>query len=261
MDVTGSLLKRNPPPQLDHANYLKVRFWTETEWKTWRATTAERQQSSQYTSFLEDDDGKPLPSKRIGDILQTAQDLWHELCKRKFIDLDTTWTSMSASAKWNFRDEVTRACPELNLGEDLWKSDMLGKKNYGSFKQTWFTNRADDKVSSSGKRKVKKESVDSVDLPKSKCAHLSPSPSPDDGNSNINDSNTQIPTSISASSASSSSIQSVSGPHTPSIPSLHYAPPEADDFGQIYDFSGTLGDMCTGADADARAPGEKICKE
>ena len=77
---------------------------------------------------------------------------------------------MSSSAKWNFRDEVTRACPELNLGEDLWKSDMLGKKNYGSFKQTWFTNRADDKVSGSGKCKVKKESIDSIDLLKSKHA-------------------------------------------------------------------------------------------
>jgi len=165
MDITSSLLKRNPPPQLDRANYFKVRFWTETEWKTWQATTAEGQQSSQYMSFLEDDDGKPLPSKQIGDILQTARDLWHKLCKRKFIDLDTTWTSMSASAKWNFRDEVTRACPELNLGEDLWKSDMLGKKNYGSFKQTWFTNRADDKVSGSGKCKVKKESVKSGSTP------------------------------------------------------------------------------------------------
>jgi len=53
---------------------------------------------------------------------------------------------MSASAKWSFRDEVTRACPELNLGEDLWKSDMIGRKHYGAFKQSWFTNKTDDNV-------------------------------------------------------------------------------------------------------------------
>ena len=144
---------------------------------------------------------------------------------------------------------------------------MIGRKHYGTFKQIWFTNKTDDKVS--GKRKVKKESVGSIDFPKSKCAWHSPSPSPDDGNSNANGSSAQIvPNPINASSASSSSIQSVPGPHTPSIPpSLHYTSPEADDFEQIYDCSGMPGDMCADADTldpqlydDACTPGEKICK-
>ena len=189
---------------------------------------------------------------------------------RRIIDLDTTWLSMPASAKWNFRDEITRAWPELNLGEDMWKSDMIGRKHYGAFKQTWFTNKTDDKASGSGRRrKVKKESADSIDFPKSKRARHSPSPSPDVGDSDANGSSTQIPDPISTSSASSSSIQSIPLPHTPSIPSsLHYTSPEADDFEQIYDHSGAPGgSMCADVDAlgsqlynDARTPGEKICK-
>jgi len=63
IEITGPLLKRNPPPPLDRAKYPNVCSWTETDWKTWRATTPEGEKASQYTSFLEDKDGNHLPAR------------------------------------------------------------------------------------------------------------------------------------------------------------------------------------------------------
>ena len=144
---------------------------------------------------------------------------------------------------------------------------MIGKKNYGSFKQTWFTNKSDERGSRTGKCKVKKEGDDSISsLPKAKRVRLSPSPSPDGGNSSTGGSNTsaQMPT-----PTSTSSSKPALGPLTPSISSLLcYTSPDADMLGpQLYDDTGAPAceQICNDADKpgsqlddDAGAPGKKI---
>ena len=53
------------------------------------------------------------------------------------------------------RAEMTKSHPETNLGKDGWKMDRLAKDHYPSFKQTWFTNKTEEKRV--GKRKIKLE--------------------------------------------------------------------------------------------------------
>lgn len=254
--LTTPLLHADRLPQLDRVKYPKVCFWAKTEWQMWHTQTAEGQGASASSSFLEDKNGDALTTKRIGDILETARDIWHEFRTHGLIDMQTTWTSMSLSTKKAFCVELERSWPQLTLCKDQWKSDMIGKKNYGSFKQTWFTNKSDEKGSRTSKCKVKKEGDDSISsLPKSKHVQLSLSPSVDGGNSST-------PTSVSSS-------KSALGPLTTSISSpLRYTPPDADMFSpQLYDDAGAPGEqICNGADKsgsqlddDTGAPGEKIC--
>ncbi|KAI6112796.1 hypothetical protein F5141DRAFT_1214107 [Pisolithus sp. B1] len=72
---------------------------------------------------------------------------------------------MSLQVKKAFRGELIQMCPELNFCEDSWKSDLLAKKHYSSFKQTWFTNRSDEKLNSTTKRKAKSEVAEDADSP------------------------------------------------------------------------------------------------
>ncbi|KAI6099416.1 hypothetical protein EV401DRAFT_1894864 [Pisolithus croceorrhizus] len=145
------LLNPAPLPPLNQNEYLNICFWTKKEWKSWSSTTADRQHTSMYTSFLEEKDGNVLKGDKIGSILQTAWEIWHKLRSHEFINIDMTWSSMSLTVKKSFWIEITQTHQELNLCKGLWKSDMIGKKHYGSFKQTQFTNRSDAKGSSNGR--------------------------------------------------------------------------------------------------------------
>ncbi|KAI6004297.1 hypothetical protein EDD15DRAFT_2360590 [Pisolithus albus] len=161
------LLNPVPLPPLDQTEYPKVRFWTEKEWKTWCSTTAEGQRASLYTSFLEDKDGNALKADKIGNILQTAREIWHELRSHGFINIDTTWSSMSLTVKKSFRIEI-----------------------------------ASDAKGGSSKRKVKQDSSESVDDITSKRARLSPSPFVDGRDSSSSDSPSILPSSSESSEAS-----------------------------------------------------------
>ncbi|KAI6103339.1 hypothetical protein EDD16DRAFT_1715231 [Pisolithus croceorrhizus] len=197
------LLNPAPLPPLNQNEYLNICFWTKKEWKSWSSTTADRQHTSMYTSFLEDKDGNVLKGDKIGSILQTAWEIWHKLRSHEFINIDMTWSSMSLTVKKSFWIEITQTHQELNLCKGLWKSDMIGKKHYGSFKQTQFTNRSDAKGSSS-KCKVKQDSSKSADdIISSKHARLSLSPFPDGRNSSSSsDSPSILPSSSKSSEAS-----------------------------------------------------------
>ncbi|KAI6109374.1 hypothetical protein EDD16DRAFT_33497 [Pisolithus croceorrhizus] len=91
--------------------------------------------------------------------------IWHELRAHGQIDAQTTWSSMSLQVKKAFRGELIQMCLELNFCEDSWKSNLLAKKHYSSFKQTWFTNRSDEKLNSTTKRKAKSEVTEDADSP------------------------------------------------------------------------------------------------
>ncbi|KAI5998501.1 hypothetical protein F5J12DRAFT_895431 [Pisolithus orientalis] len=114
-------------------------------------------------AFIEDANGQELVSKKITNVLQTMQSIWHEFCTHRLIDAQTTWTLMSLQVKKAFCGELVQAFPELNFCEDLWKSDLLAKKHYLSFKQTWFMNRTDEKTNSATKHKTKSKVVKDAD--------------------------------------------------------------------------------------------------
>ncbi|KAI6025528.1 hypothetical protein EDC04DRAFT_2899737 [Pisolithus marmoratus] len=116
-------------------------------------------------AFIEDENGQELMSKKISNILQTMQSIWHELHSHRQINAQSTWLSMSLQVKKVFCSELVQMCPELNFCEDLWKSDLLAKKHYSSFKQTWFTNKSDENLNSATKQKVKSEVVKYTDSP------------------------------------------------------------------------------------------------
>jgi len=54
-----------------------------------------------------------------------------------------------------FCNEMVKAHLETNLGEGAWKIDRLAKDHYLSYKQTWFTNKSEEKLML--KQKVKLE--------------------------------------------------------------------------------------------------------
>lgn len=165
--------------------------------------------------------------------------IWHRFRKHGAIDGQTTWASMPLMVKNMFRIEITRAFPELNLCADSWKSDMLAKRHYPSFKQTWFTNKSDEKTVNSTKRKVKIETtVGRTVSPTLKRARLRlGSQSPDDGDQDVSD-NLPVDGSGDLSSASTSTTasslmrsSSLLGPFTQSSPALvdsHHAMSDTD---------------------------------
>ncbi|KAI5983611.1 hypothetical protein EDC04DRAFT_3008298 [Pisolithus marmoratus] len=161
--ATMSLFNTPPVLQLNRVDYPRVRFWFEKDWKGFRMT-AEGQECS-ATAFIEDENGQELASEKISNILQTMRSIWHELRSHGQINAQTTWSSMSFQVKKVFRGELVQMCPELNFCEDSWKSDLLAKKHYSSFKQTWFTNKSDEKLNSTTKRKAKSEVVEDADSP------------------------------------------------------------------------------------------------
>ncbi|KAI6004341.1 hypothetical protein F5J12DRAFT_893423 [Pisolithus orientalis] len=165
------LLNTHSPPQLDHADYAKTRCWTEEDWKRW-CMTPEGQGANSQMSFLEDKNGEALPAARITNILQAMRSIWHEFHKYGLINAQTTWSSMPLTLKKAFHLEIMQSFPELNLCADHWKSDMLAKKHYSSFKQTWFTNRSDEKVASFAKCKMKTETAENMVSPTPKWPKL-----------------------------------------------------------------------------------------
>ncbi|KAF8414547.1 hypothetical protein L210DRAFT_3658938 [Boletus edulis BED1] len=64
---------------------------------------------------------------------------------------------MSLGLKKALRYELAKSHPVTNLGEDEWKIDKLAKDHYPSFKQTWFTNKTEEKEKRATKRKIKSE--------------------------------------------------------------------------------------------------------
>jgi len=165
---TDSFLNPAATPQLKADDYPLVRFWTEKKWNAWKESDAGQASTSKHL-FLEDDSGRPLPEARVTSILSNMRDIWHEFRRRKLIDANVTWKSMSLIVKKTFRAEIIKSFPELNLCEDTWKVDQLAKRHYASYKQTWFTNKSDEKPTSGGKRKMKVESdtndmIDSADI-------------------------------------------------------------------------------------------------
>ncbi|KIO13865.1 hypothetical protein M404DRAFT_18135 [Pisolithus tinctorius Marx 270] len=155
----------NVPPvlQLNQADYPKVQYWFEKDWKAFRMTA--QGQASSTMAFIEDTNGRELASEKITNVLQTMWSIWHEFHTHRLIDAQTTWTSMSLQVKKAFCGELVQAFPELNFCKDSWKSDLLAKKHYSSFKQTWFMNRTDEKTNSATKRKTKSKVVEDADSP------------------------------------------------------------------------------------------------
>ncbi|KAI6009560.1 hypothetical protein F5J12DRAFT_782067 [Pisolithus orientalis] len=150
-----------PLPHRDRSAYKKVWFWTEKEYKDWKAT-AEGQaiMSKSQTAYLEDEDGKQLPKKCVSKILSTMCEIWHDLHCQGQIDANTTWKSMPLSIKKIFHTEIAGAHDELALCEDSWKADNLAKQYYALYKQTWFTNKDKKSIPSKCKADAKLETTD-----------------------------------------------------------------------------------------------------
>ncbi|KAI6043579.1 hypothetical protein EDC04DRAFT_2890728 [Pisolithus marmoratus] len=222
--ATMPLLNADPLPQLNQADYPKTCSWTEEEWKRW-CMTPEGQCSNLQTSFLKDDTGQPLSNARVTSILQGMCSIWHGFHKCGAIDAETTWVLMPLTVKNTFQIEITHAFLELNLCADSWKSNMLAKKHYPSFKQMWFTNRSDERTMNSTKCKMKTETmVGDMVSPTPKRAKLHLGSRSNNGNDNIGDNfvvdtpGNQTSASISTTTSTSTPDSSLLGPVTQSSP-------------------------------------------
>ena len=146
-------------PQVKQESYPQVRFWTLQKWREWNESpegqASKTANKAHNTKFLEDEKGQPLNQTWITNILNSMRAIWHGFCTQNLIDATTTWTAMLLALKKALRSEMAKLHPETNLGEDSWKIDKLAKDHYSSFKQTWFTNKSEERRPT--KRKLKSE--------------------------------------------------------------------------------------------------------
>ncbi|KAI6033720.1 hypothetical protein BKA83DRAFT_4486786 [Pisolithus microcarpus] len=245
--TTIPLLNVPPVIQLNRVDYPRVRYWFEKDWKNF-CMTAEGQECS-TTAFIEDENGQELASEKISTILQTMHSIWHELRTHGLIDAQTTWSSMSLQVKKVFRGELVQMCPELNFCEDSWKSDLLAKKHYSSFKQTWFTKRSDEKLNSATKRKTKSEVAEDADLPTGLSNTKRTKRNVFTGSCDT-DSDSDVSTDWPSFELNDSSLSGGSKDSAASLSSSSPLPPQ----------SHQDPDARTQPDSSARTPGETICR-
>ena len=146
-------------PQVKQESYPQVRFWTLQKWREWNESpegqASKTANKAHNMKFLEDEKGQPLNQIQITNILNSIRAIWHGFHTQNLIDATTTWTAMSLALKKALHSEMAKLHPETNLGEDSWKIDKLAKDHYSSCKQTWFTNKSEERQPT--ERKLKSE--------------------------------------------------------------------------------------------------------
>ena len=158
--LQASVLQHNVPiPWLKAEDHPLVWFWTPLKWKEWNETAegqlSKSRDKSHNIRYLEDALGQPLNSTWVCNILNCMWDIWHGFHLQNLIDANTTWTTMSLALMKALRSKMVESHPETNLGKDRWKIDRLAKDHYSSFKQTWFTNKSEEKWAEKRKMKSK----------------------------------------------------------------------------------------------------------
>ena len=154
---------------------------------------------------------------------------------------------MSLALKQALCSEIVKSHPETHLGEQAWKIDRLAKDNYSSFKQTWFTNKSEEKRA--GKRKIKfegdttdgdsvpeREQTESVakrakhrESPSSECLAGMVDPSSMDDGIQVEDSSTSITTF----SSIIETIGTVTSPNVKTINSVQVVSTSVEDISSV----------------------------
>ena len=161
--ASSNLLSTSPLPQLNRLDYEAICFWTEKQFKDWKATL-EGAAATSPMAYLENNLGHALDKEHTEKILTAMHDVWQDLHGSSSLNSSMTWTSISQTIKLAIHNEMARSFEELRFCEDLWKTDDLGKLYYSSWKQTCFTNKANKKtIPLKWKGKVKDEATDDVD--------------------------------------------------------------------------------------------------
>jgi len=158
----SNLLSTPPPLQLDRSKHPAVRFWTEKQFRDWKAT-AEGRAATIPTAYLEDKLGCASDKDCTEKILAAMRDVWQDLRSSGLLNASMTWTSIPRTTKLAIRNEMARSFEELRLCEDSWKTDEIRKLYYSAWKQTWFTNKDKKTIPQKQKGKVKDEAADDID--------------------------------------------------------------------------------------------------
>lgn len=121
--------KSGPTPETHPA----IKFWTKSDWETWKKKAQNHRASN--TSYLEDQNGKPLTTKRTRDIRTTMRSVWEDLARDRLAP--SSWGRATVTARQRMRDIMYREWPLLTLCNDGWKLDDLASITYPGWKRSY----------------------------------------------------------------------------------------------------------------------------
>lgn len=144
----------------EREDYPLVKFWFRHEWNAaensqvvhigaqGKARAAQGENVS--LKFIENEDGNIIDGFRATAIRRFARELWAGL--NGIGKAPKTWGKVDAAVAAQYRNEMERRFPELHLGDNHWKADLVATLNYPS----WYNNNIEKEEHS------KRVSVDSL---------------------------------------------------------------------------------------------------
>jgi len=137
-------------PALVRSDFPNVKYWTRREWKDHllarRSVTVfgesdqDGDTKNASMSYVEDKDGIPVTCDRATSIRKFAREIWTELLGNG--KAPTSWSKVGLTAGHQYRSEMKRRYPELQLCEGDWKSELIATENYPS----WYSSKRPTKV-------------------------------------------------------------------------------------------------------------------
>jgi hypothetical protein len=134
-------------PAADREDFPLVKYWYRHEWNA-----AENSQVAQIGTqgksraangenvslkFIEDENGNIIDGFKATAMRRFARELWAGL--NSIGKAPKTWGKVDAAVAAQYRNEMEQKFPELRLGDNHWKADLIATLNYPS----WYNNNVE----------------------------------------------------------------------------------------------------------------------
>jgi hypothetical protein len=138
-------------PKAEREDYPMVKYWHRHEWNSESiqvavigapGKTRASQGENVTMKFIEDENGNIIDGYRASIIRKFARELWSGLAN--IGKAPKTWGKVDARVATEYRTEMGRKFPELQLCDDDWKADLIATINYPS----WYSNNVEKEDSS-----------------------------------------------------------------------------------------------------------------
>lgn len=131
----GHLSVRNPNlkiQSLSQQDYPRIKFWYETDWKTYGKDKRAASDGTSITSdYMESNDGLTVSDRRKAEIREVAASLWFEMVDKG--RAPAKWSAAPADVKEFFYNGMNSKCDEMRYCHNNWKAQHLATMNYSSF--------------------------------------------------------------------------------------------------------------------------------
>ncbi|KIM36422.1 hypothetical protein M413DRAFT_31660 [Hebeloma cylindrosporum] len=131
-DGSHLVIQKQRMAPLDHANYPSIKFWHDSEWRSYcKEMKAAASDKSIVSDYMEDEHGRPVSSERASEIREVASTLWFEMVEKG--RAPPKWSEAAADVKSFYYAAMDESCQEMRYCHNHWKAQYLATKNYSSF--------------------------------------------------------------------------------------------------------------------------------